>query len=57
MKIVTDDYIAKYKAIADEHLRDRYIDVEDVAERILNALGGGERAAPLAKDSIIVAKS
>jgi phosphotransferase system enzyme I (PtsI) len=56
VKVVTDIYIAKYKAIADEHLRDRYIDVEDVAERLLNALGGGERSAPLAKDSIIVAQ-
>ena len=56
VKIVTDSYVAKYKAIADEHLRDRYIDVEDVAERILNALGGGERSAPLKKDSIIVAQ-
>lgn len=56
VKVVTDSYIAKYKAIADEHLRDRYIDVEDVAERLLSALGGGERSAPLAKDSIIVAQ-
>jgi phosphotransferase system enzyme I (PtsI) len=56
VKIVTDGYIDKYKSIADEHLRDRYIDLEDVADRILNALGGGERAAPLAKDSIIVAQ-
>ena len=56
VKVVTDTYIAKYKAIADEHLRDRYIDVEDVAERLLSALGGGERSAPLAKDSIIVAQ-
>ena len=56
VKIVSDSYIAKYKSIPDEHLRDRYIDVEDVADRILNALGGGERAAPLAKDSIIVAQ-
>jgi phosphotransferase system enzyme I (PtsI) len=56
VKVVTDAYIAQYKAIADEHLRDRYIDVEDVAERLLSALGGGERSAPLAKDSIIVAQ-
>ena len=56
VKVVTDTYIAKYKAIADEHLRDRYIDVEDVADRLLNALGGGERSAPLEKDSIIVAQ-
>lgn len=56
VKVVTDTYIATYKAIADEHLRDRYIDFEDVAERLLSALGGGERSAPLAKDSIIVAQ-
>ncbi len=56
VKVVTDAYVAQYKAIADEHLRDRYIDVEDVAERLLNALGGGERSTPLAKDSIIVAQ-
>ncbi|HVF31081.1 MAG TPA: phosphoenolpyruvate--protein phosphotransferase [Pyrinomonadaceae bacterium] len=56
VKLVTDVYISKYKAITDEHLRERYIDVEDVAERILNALAGGERSTPLAKDSIIVAK-
>lgn len=56
VKVVTDEYITKYKAIPDQHLRERYIDVEDVAERIQNSLGGGERSAPLAKDSIIVAK-
>ena len=56
VKLVTDAYIAKYKAITDEHIREKYIDVEDVADRLLNALGGGERSAPLAKDSIIVAQ-
>ncbi|MEO8573922.1 MAG: phosphoenolpyruvate--protein phosphotransferase [Pyrinomonadaceae bacterium] len=56
VKMVTDAYIATFKALTDEHLRDRYIDVEDVAERVLNALGGGERSTPLAKDSIIVAQ-
>ena len=56
VKTVTDGYVATYKAITDRHLRDRYIDIEDVADRILNALGGGERSAPLAKDSIIVAQ-
>lgn len=55
VKVITDVYISKYKAIPDQHLRERYIDIEDVAERILNSLAGGERSAPLAKDSIIVA--
>ena len=56
VKLVADSYVSKYKAISDEHLRERYIDVEDVAERVLNALGGGEQSAPLGKDSIIVAQ-
>jgi phosphotransferase system enzyme I (PtsI) len=55
VKVVTDAYISKYKEIPDEHIREKYIDIEDVAERILNALGG-ERTVPLEKDSIIVAK-
>jgi phosphotransferase system enzyme I (PtsI) len=55
VKVITDNYVSKYKEISDEHLRERYIDIEDVAERVLNALAGGEASAPLAKDSIIVA--
>lgn len=57
IKHVTDGYIAKYKAIPDEHLRDRYIDIDDVSERILVALGGGRHAKlPYASDSVIAAK-
>jgi len=56
VKIITDDYIAKFKSIPDEHLRERYIDLEDVADRILTALGGGNSILRLKKNSIIVAK-
>ena len=57
VKVVTDGYIANYKAIPDEHLRERYIDMEDVAERILTALGGGRKAnIRLEKNTIIVAR-
>lgn len=56
IKLVTDSYVARYKAIEDEHLRDRYIDIEDVSERILAALGGGQAKIPFAKDAIIAAK-
>ncbi len=57
VKIVTDDYIAKLKSIPDEHLRERYIDLEDVADRILTALGGGGNSTfRLEKNSIVVAK-
>jgi phosphoenolpyruvate-protein phosphotransferase (PTS system enzyme I) len=57
VKVVTDKYISNYKNIADEHLRERYIDLEDVSERLLTALGGGQKAnIRLEKNSIIVAK-
>ena len=56
VKIIADGYVSKYKAIPDEHLRERYIDIEDVTDRVLNALAGGEASAPLAKDAIIVAR-
>lgn len=56
VKFVTDRYISIYKDIQDEHLRERHIDLQDIAERILSALGGGERAPlRLEKDSVIVA--
>ncbi len=57
VKVVTERYIATYKAIADEHLREKYIDLEDVADRILAALGGGGKTnLRLEKNSIIVAR-
>lgn len=57
VKVVTDRYIADYKAIADDHLRERYIDLEDVAERILTALGGGRKAnIRLEKNTVILAR-
>ena len=57
VKVVTDKYISTYKNISDEHLRERYIDLEDISERILTALGGGQKAnIRLDKNSIILAK-
>lgn len=56
VKFITDRYIAVYKDIQDEHLRERHIDLQDVAERILTALGGDERKKlKLEKNSIIAA--
>lgn len=57
VKTVTDEYVARYKAIPDEYLRERYIDLEDVSERILTALGGGSKSTlNLGRNAIIVAK-
>lgn len=56
VKVVTDEYIARYRAIPDEYFRDRYIDVEDIADQMQSALGGGRHRVRLASDSIIAAK-
>lgn len=57
VKVITDKYIAQYKAIADENLRERYIDLEDIADRVLAALGGAKKSGiHLEENSIIVAR-
>ena len=56
VKVVTDEYIAQYRSIPDEHFRDRYIDVEDIADQLQSALGGGRHPVRLAPDSIIAAR-
>lgn len=55
--LVTDNYINAYKQIADEHLRERYIDLQDVAENLLEALGKRENMPlSLGQNAVIVAK-
>ena len=57
VKLVTDEHLAEYKNITDERLRERAIDLEDVAERILSALGGGrQRTDAMAPNSVVVAR-
>lgn len=57
VKVVIDDYVNKYKAIPDEHLRSRYIDIEDIGDRLLAALGvGASSRLRFARDSILVAR-
>jgi phosphoenolpyruvate-protein phosphotransferase (PTS system enzyme I) len=54
-KTVIDQYVEQYKGLEDESLRERYIDIEDVAERIQIALGGSaEPFAGIVKNSVIV---
>lgn len=56
VKLVTDEYIAKYRAIPEEHFRDRYIDVEDIADQLQTALGGKRHPVRIPRGSIIAAK-
>lgn len=57
VKLVAERYISIYRDFTDEHLRERQIDLEDVTERLLNALGGsGKKPVALEKGAIIVAR-
>ncbi len=59
VKVVTDRLLAVYSEIKDEYLRERGSDIEDVMQRLLVALGGGERPHPrlLKEDAVVVAEN
>ncbi len=40
LKIVSDQYLERQGAVADLHFREKYLDIEDVSERILTSLLG-----------------
>lgn len=57
VKIVIDKYVSRYKTLSDKHLQEKYIDLEDVGERLLSALGGGRNESySLDSDTVIVAR-
>jgi phosphoenolpyruvate-protein phosphotransferase (PTS system enzyme I) len=57
VKRVADEQIARFKSIPDEHLRERYIDLEDVAERILASFKGARSSiVDLGRESIVAAE-
>ncbi len=51
-----DEHIARYRAMSDEHFRDKYLDLDDIAERVMTALGGGSRQIGLEPGSVVVAR-
>ncbi len=55
VKNVTDSYISRYKRLSDKHIREKYIDLEDIAERLLTALGGGKKSEVSFGENTIVA--
>lgn len=57
VKEVSDKYLEAYKAIQDDYLKERYIDLEDVTERLMGALEGGVHSSlPLSDKTIVIAK-
>jgi phosphotransferase system enzyme I (PtsP) len=57
LKRVAADYLGQFSRMPDGYLRDRAIDLKDVALRVLrNLLGIEEPERPLAEDSVLVAE-
>jgi phosphotransferase system enzyme I (PtsI) len=59
VKVVADRLLAVYAEIKDDYLRERGSDIEDVTQRLLDALGGGARppARSLKEDAVVVAEN
>jgi phosphotransferase system enzyme I (PtsI) len=57
VKEISDKYLEAYEAIQDDYLKERYIDLEDVMERLMGALDGGVHSPLTFSDkTIVVAK-
>lgn len=61
VKVIADRLLAGYAEIKDDYLRERGSDIEDVAQRILDALSGGGAARPhqtlMNEDAVLVAEN
>ena len=55
VKLVSENYLDRFRSMKDDHLREKAVDLEDVVERILNALAGDLSVRNLPDNSIIVA--
>lgn len=55
VKLVSDEHLNRFRGMKDEHLREKAVDLEDVTERVLNALAGDDSVQYLPKNSIIIA--
>lgn len=57
LKIVSDLYLAKQTSVADPHFREKVLDIEDVAERLLTWLSGAPSMAQVTdRGAIVVAR-
>lgn len=55
-KTVTEKLVSSQRASSDQHLRQKVVDIEDVSERVANALAGGQSPLPpLPPNTVLVA--
>ncbi len=56
IRTMSQEYSARQRAAADPHISDKYLDVVDVADRLLNALGGSSDTTNRGSDSILIVR-
>jgi len=54
IRTVSQEYSTRQRAAADQHIRDKYLDVMDVADRLLNALCGSSDATGSGSDAVLI---
>ncbi|MEQ1922835.1 MAG: phosphoenolpyruvate--protein phosphotransferase [Pyrinomonadaceae bacterium] len=54
IRTVSQDYSTRQRAAADDHISDKYLDVVDVAGRLLNALAGSDSSHSGGSDSVLI---
>src|SRR5258706_3846708 len=54
LKVVSDQYLERQASVADKHFREKDLDIEDVAERLLNALSGHPSTSQLRYSGAVV---
>jgi len=57
LKVVSEQYLERQGAVTDLHFREKYLDIEDVCERLLAALSGSANGAkPTYAGKVVVAR-
>lgn len=56
LKKVVAEYTERLKGLGDSHMREKYLDIEDVAGRIARQLKGNRQGLSIDPDSIVVAR-
>lgn len=51
-----DEFSSRLRNISDNNLREKYLDVEDIGDRVLTALGAGSQSIELPRQAIVAAK-
>lgn len=54
IRTVSQKYSTRQRAAADHHISDKYLDVVDVANRLLNALAGSDSSHSGGSDSVLI---